>query len=126
MNRLLALSALAAALALPALAQAQTAAPRQCVSREQLRSTKVADDSTINARVGKDIWQIKMVAPCSGLRMSRGGYVLNLHAGQNRFCGPIDFDISINDPITPGHCLVDSFRKLTPAEVAAIAAKDLP
>ena len=125
MKTLLAAAALTAlaALALPAAAQE---APRQCFMQSQMGASVIPDDSTINVKVSSDTWQIKMAGACGGLRLSRYGYVLTLHSGATTICGPLDLDISVGDPLTPNKCLVDSVRKLTVAEVAALPPRDKP
>ena len=63
---------IAAALsALPAIAAAQPAAPRQCFFQRNLNSWKEVGDRQVNLRVGvRDIYQIELNAPCLNLRWS--------------------------------------------------------
>ena len=123
MKTILAIAALAA-LATPALAQAP-AAPRQCFAQMQMGHTKAPDDSTLNIEVGRDIWQLKMAAPCNNLSFNTSGIILNMHSGTTSFCGPIDFDIATTGP-GGQKCFPQSLRKLSPAEAEAIPRKDRP
>ncbi len=122
MKTLLIGAALAAALATGA--SAQTGKLAQCFNTTEIRNSRVVDDSTINLKVRKDVYQIKMVAPCSRLRTSTNGYSLTLR-GSNQICSTLDLDIGVND-LGGGKCLAQSIRKLSPAEAAALPKKEMP
>jgi len=75
-------------------AQAQPKPRQAYVAVNQLGQTAAPDDSTLNARVGKDVWQIKMAVPCHNLSFNASGYLLNLHRRHNqhlRAAGPGHF-----------------------------------
>ena len=113
----------AVALAGPALAQPK---PKQeCFATNQLGHTTAPDDSTLNARVGKDVWQVKMASPCHNLSFNSSGYLLNLHSGVTNICGPVDLDITVRGP-GGEKCFPQTVRKLSAAEVAALPKKDVP
>ena len=124
MKTLIAATALAAlALAGPALAQPK---PRQeCFAVNQLGHTTAPDDSTLNARVNKDVWQIKMAAPCHNLSFNSSGYLLDLHSGVTNICGPVDLDITVRG-VGGEKCFPQTVRKLSAAEVAAMPKKAVP
>ncbi len=75
-------------------AQAQPKPRQAYVAVNQLGQTAAPDDSTLNARVGKDVWQIKMAVPCHNLSFNASGYLLNLYRRHNqhlRAAGPRHF-----------------------------------
>jgi hypothetical protein len=119
------IAATVAAVAIAFAAQAQPKPRQACFAVNQLGQTAAPDDSTLNARVGKDVWQIKMAVPCHNLSFNASGYLLNLHSGITNICGPLDLDISVLG-IGGGTCFTQSVRKLSPAEVAALPKKAIP
>jgi hypothetical protein len=115
----------AAVAALASSAQAQPKPRQECFAVNQLGQTAAPDDSTLNARVGKDVWQIKMASPCHNLSFNSSGYLLNLHSGVTNICGPVDLDITVRG-IGGEKCFPQTVRKLSPAEVAALPKKAVP
>lgn len=112
----------AVALAAASAAQAQPAKPsRQCISTRQIDNTTVVDDSTIHFRVGRQIYEMKMAAPCPRLKDNIGGFVMNLR-GSDQICSPLDLQISVNDNVG-GFCNASTLRALSPAELAALPKK---
>lgn len=115
----------AAVIAACSAANAQPArAPQQCFSARQIDNSVVADDSTINFKVGDRVYQTKMAAPCPRLKDSFGGYTMVLR-GSNVICDALDLQLSVND-IAGSACVADSLRPLTPAEIAALPPKEKP
>ncbi len=119
------IAATVAAVAIVFAAQAQPKPRQACFAVNQLGQTAAPDDSTLNARVGKDVWQIKLAAPCHNLSFNTSGYLLNLHSGITNICGPPDLDISVLG-IGGATCFPRSVRKLSPAEVTALPKKAVP
>jgi hypothetical protein len=115
---------LGAAYAVPATAQAPSG-PRQCFAQNQMGATKAPDDSTLNIRVMRDVWQLKMASPCNNLNFNTTGIIFNLRSGTTQFCGPIDFDIATTGP-GGTKCFPESLRKLTPEEMAALPVNARP
>lgn len=118
------LIAVLAAAALAPVALAQQSRPNQCFASREITNSRVVDDSTINFAVRDRVYQAKMVAPCPGLRRSFGGYSMTLRGG-DQICGALDLDIGVRD-IGGGKCVTQSLRQLTPAEAAALTAKEKP
>ena len=115
----------AIALAACSAAYAQPAKPvRQCFSTRQIDRSVVVDDSTINFKVGKQVYQMKMAGPCPRLKNNIGGYIMNLR-GSDMICEPLDVQIIVNDNVG-GFCNANSLRKLSPAEIGALPKKDNP
>jgi hypothetical protein len=98
--------------------------PRQCFSTRQIDRSVVVDDSTINFKVGRQVYQMTMAGPCPRLKNNIGGYIMTLR-GSDQICEPLDVQISVNDNIG-GWCNANGLRRLSPAEVAALPKKDVP
>ncbi len=117
------IATLAAAALAPA-AQAQEPRPNRCFASREITNSRVVDDSTINFAVRDRVYQAKMAAACPGLRNSVGGYSLTLRGG-DQICSALDLDIGVRD-IGGGKCIAQSLRQLSPAEAAALPAKEKP
>ena len=104
---------------------AQPVGDRQCFWASQVNSFQAVDDAHINIRVGAgDVYALTLFGPCHDIdwanRMtlvSRGGSLI---------CDGHDAEILA--PTTRGQltCAVQTVRRLTPAEVAALPAKAKP
>ena len=115
----------AVALAACSAAYAQPAKPvRQCFSTRQIDRSVIVDDSTINFKVGRQVYQMKLAGPRPRLKDTIGGYIMNLR-GSDQICEPLDVQIIVNDNIG-GFCNSKSLRRLTPDEVAALTDKEKP
>jgi len=115
----------AIALAACSAAHAQPAKPaRVCFSTRQIDRSVVVDDSTINFRVGRQVYQMKLAEACPRLKDNIGGYIMSLK-GSDQICEPLDVQISVNDNIG-GVCNAKSLRRLTPGEISALPKKDNP
>ena len=115
----------AVALAACSAASAQPAAsPRQCFSTRQIDNSVVVDDSTINFKVGREVYQVKMAGPCPRLKDNIGGFIMDLK-GSDQLCSPLDVQITVNDNIG-GRCNTKSLQKMSPAEVSALPPKERP
>ena len=115
----------AIALAACSAAYAQPAKPvRACFSTRQIDRSVVVDDSTINFKVGREVYQMKLAGACPRLKDNIGGYVMNLR-GSDQICEPLDVQISVNDNVG-GVCNSKSLRRLTLDEISALPKKDAP
>ena len=115
----------AIALAACSAAYAQPAKPaRQCFSTRQIDRSVVVDDSTINFKVGRQVYQMKMAGTCPRLKNNVGGYIMNLR-GSDQICEPLDVQIIVNDNIG-SFCNSKSLRRLSEAEISALAKRDAP
>jgi hypothetical protein len=117
------LSAIALAACSAAYAQPEKPA-RQCFSTRQIDRSVVVDDSTINFKVGRQVYQMKMAGACPRLKNNVGGYIMNLK-GSDQICEPLDVQIIVNDNIG-SFCNSKSLRRLTPDEISARPKKDAP
>lgn len=115
----------AVAVAACSAAYAQPAKPvRQCFSTREIDRSVVVDDSTINFKVGRQVYQMKLAGPCPRLKDNIGGYIMSLK-GSDQICEPLDVQIIVNDNIG-GFCNSKSLRRLTPEEITALPKKDAP
>ena len=115
----------AVAVAVCSAAYAQPAKPaRACFSTRQIDNSVVVDDSTINFRVGRQVYQMSLAGPCPRLKNNIGGYIMNLR-GSDQICEPLDVQITVNDNIG-GFCNAKGLRRLTPDEVSALPKEDTP
>ena len=115
----------AIALAACSAAQAQPAQPvRACFSTRQIDRSVVVDDSTINFKVGRQVYQMKLAGACPRLKDNIGGYIMNLR-GSDQICEPLDVQIIVNDNIG-AFCNSQSLRRLSQAEISALPKKETP
>lgn len=99
---------------------------RQCVFIRDVQNFETVDDQTINIRAGvRDIYQLKLFAPCQQARFAQGMAVRGT-GGTDQICNPLDAELVFRSPIGPERCLLNDIRKLTPAEVAALDPKFKP
>ena len=113
----------------PATATATATAkpPQQCFRISDWNGWRAPDAKTLYIRVGlRDIWKIGLAHECGMLR-SPSTHLVTRVRGTDQICAPIDLDLSVQDSggFTEG-CFIDSIRPLTPAESAALDAKNRP
>lgn len=126
-----ALAALLAAGALGTAAQAADApsggkpAAKQCFWARNVNSFNAVDDRTVNIRVGvKEIYRMELMGSCPDIRWTEGIAIVS--RGTSWICSGLDAEIVAPSAIGPQRCPVKVLRKLTPAEVAALPAKQKP
>lgn len=118
---------MAAALsALPAIAAAQPAAPRQCFFQRNLNSWKEVGDRQVNLRVGvRDIYQLELNAPCLNLRWSERLGIEN--RGSSSVCTGDTIILVVPDrAMGTDRCFARVLRKFTPEQAAALPPKQRP
>jgi hypothetical protein len=121
MMKLFVLAALAGAIA----ATSAAAQPKgdSCVLTRDLRNHTVVDNHTLYWDVGgRSVYRVTTSDSCLAGATSSDTIVLRDRASMGRICNKLDLDISVRG----AHCIVDSWTKLTPAEVAAIPRKLKP
>lgn len=101
------------------------AAGRDCFNADMVSSYAVADDTTVNLRVGvKDFYQIKLFGTCPDIKWSNA--IALESAGSSFVCTGIDLTVISPSPMGRQTCPATSIRRLTPEEVAALPPKQKP
>lgn len=129
MHRITPLVAAAAALALTAsAASAQQSKPeRQCFAWTAMRGTQPVGDKQLNIRVNtKDVWRLDLATPCPGIRQASRILDLQPIGSASAICNGSDLRLGVFIAGSRTECFIDKLTKLTPAEVAALAKRDLP
>ncbi|HVV33415.1 MAG TPA: hypothetical protein VHC73_09330 [Vitreimonas sp.] len=110
-------------------ADANMAANRDCFSSTQWRGWSApGDGDTLYLRVGlNDVYAVGLT-PGTHLHRFGDQFLVNQIRGSTQICSPIDLDLTLNDPHggIVRALVATSLRKLTPAEVEAIAPHDRP
>ena len=120
--------ALAAASAAPALA-ADAKPGQSCFWMRDIQSHSFGGPSTIYLRVAnRDVVQLETKGNCTAGHMQGDPLIFNPAPLTGRVCNPIDLDLKIGSPAggPPTPCIVDSIRKLSPAEAKALPKKIAP
>lgn len=105
---------------------AEASAGRQCVFVRNINSFRAVDRSTVLFRAGvNDIWRAELFAPCNDIQFTQ---VLGLRSrgGGSSICGPLDAELLVRGPTGQQRCPLNSLRRLTAEEVAALAPRDRP
>ena len=109
------------AMAAPAAKPAKT-----CFSARNVSNFAVADDRTVNIRVGvRDVYRLDLFGVCPDL----GGQnkIAIKSNGSSFICSPLDASIVVRGAFGRlERCEVRGMRKLTPGEVAALPSRDRP
>jgi hypothetical protein len=112
----------AALLALPA--AAQPAPPRQCFSVRDIQNVAAQDAFTVNLRVRpNDVFQAKTVVACPDVGF---GPALAYRSYSERICSETDLTLVTRSSFGPRDCALQSIRKLTPEETAALPKRARP
>ena len=128
-----------AALALAATAAVQaTAGPRdsgagdakparQCFSASRIANWARASDSVVNLRVaGGGYYQVALAGQClKAVSANQVTMTFKTDSGDD-VCAPLDLDVVVSNGGVPITCGVDSLRRLSPEEVAALPSKQKP
>jgi hypothetical protein len=117
-----ALALLALAATLPtAEAQPSAGGAPACFRLGQVENSKMSGLRTLYLRAGAHTYRLDFASDCNNL----GDEPIVLHPFSNsgEICHPIDLDVGFR---SGQRCLPSSLRRLTPAETAAIPAKDRP
>jgi hypothetical protein len=127
--RTLALAPLAAALALAGTARAApahaAAGDKSCFFSRNISGWRAADDQTVYLRVGvRDVYKLDLMTRCPDIDWNEKIGIKS--RGSSWICSGLDAEIISPSTIGPQRCPVQTLRKLTPQEVAALPKKDRP
>lgn len=124
-----------AAASVPAVTQAMTRPPsaqqqldaERCLRPGDIDSFKVGANNVVNLRLdGGTYYQVTLRDPCNGLIMEKAIAIEN-RARSSWVCNGEDLNILTRSPeVASGRCSISSFRKLSPAEVAALPQAEKP
>jgi hypothetical protein len=119
---------LATLLTLAGSAHAETAAKttnRSCFPASNVSGFRASDDKTVYLRVGvKDVYRLDLMGPCPDVDWNER--IALVSRGSSFICTGLDVDVVSHSPIGRQRCPVQTLRKLTPQEVAALPKKSLP
>ena len=94
-------------------------AKRQCFWTRDVNNFASRNNQVVNIRVGvNDVYQLQMMGPCQDVDWNQRIAIRS--RGGDYICTGLDAEIISHSPIGPQRCPVQSIRKLTPAEVAAL------
>jgi len=100
---------------------------RDCFRMSQLRGHKRVDARTLNIETGSGaIYRWEMSGSCLAGSSGNDPLVMSPTSGSDMICRPIDLDLKVMSGSILSPCIIKSFTKLTPAEVAALPAKQKP
>jgi len=107
--------------ALAAVAAATTAAAQtkyeSCVLTRDLRNHTVADAHTLYWDAGgRSVYRLTTSDSCLAGAVSSDPIILRDRGSMGRICNKLDLNISVRG----AHCIVESWTRLTPEEVAAL------
>ena len=122
-------SSYAAASADGAATQASATGGRSCFRVSNIRGQNVLDRDTVlfSTGVGRDdIYQVDMRSACLPGALASDPLVLRTTGASDVVCNRLDLDIGVKTPIGATPCLIESIRKLSAAEIAALAPRDRP
>jgi hypothetical protein len=100
-------------------------APR-CFSARDARSFRTVNSTTVNVRVGRDVYRLDLIGVCPDFAWTnRLGLVTR---GSSRICTGPALGASIVARGTSGtqRCAIRQVTALTPEEVAALSARERP
>jgi hypothetical protein len=100
-----------------------------CFRMSQIRNHKKFDDSTLLVEVGRgSVYRWEMGGRCLAGASSSDPLIMTPAAGGDVICRPIDLDLKVKSSgggfASP--CIIKSFVKLTPEQVAALPPKVRP
>ena len=125
--RPLAAASLIAALALAGTAQAASAASnnKNCFYSRNISSWRASGDQTVYLRVGvRDTYRLDLMTRCTDINWNEKIGIQS--RGSSWICSGLDAEIISPTSIGPQRCPVQTLRKLTPQEAAALPKKDRP
>ncbi len=101
---------------------------RSCFRLGSIRGQNVIDRQTVLFGVGvgqREVYQMKMRGACLD-NLNNDPLVLIPTGGSDQICDRMDMSVRVSTPIGSTPCLIESVRKLTPAEVAALTPDQRP
>jgi len=100
-------------------------AAKQCFWARSVNGFNAVDEHTVNIRVGvRDVYQMELMGSCPEIRWTER--IALVSRGSSWICTGLDAEVIAPSSIGPQRCPVTTLRKLTPAEVAALPAKQKP
>ena len=100
---------------------------RQCFSASRIANWARASDSVVNLRVsGEGYYQVVLAGRC--LKAVPANQIAMTFKTDNsdNVCAPLDLDVVVSNGGVPITCGVDSLRRLSPEEIAALPSKQKP
>ena len=115
------------AVGLAAAALSNTAEAQQCFRPHDIQGFTTANDNrTVYVRVGANrVFELRTTGVCPELA-SRNSIELNAAGSASTICSPIEVDLRVGSAGMSVACPVDSLRRLSPAETAALPSKLRP
>ncbi len=101
---------------------------RACFRLSSIRGQKVISRDTVLFRTGLgqgEIFRMDMANACLDT-MNSDPLVLTPSGGTDQICGRLDLSVRVATPIGATPCMIQDVRRLTPAEVAALAPDQRP
>jgi hypothetical protein len=100
---------------------------RQCFSVSRIANWTTADDKIVYLRVeGGEYFEVVLAGQClKPARSSNSALTFATNMGDD-VCKPMDLTVVVATGIAPLRCSVESLRRLTPDQVAALPAKQKP
>ncbi|MDB5438249.1 MAG: hypothetical protein JWM33_676 [Caulobacteraceae bacterium] len=119
----------------PAVTEAMTRPPTaqeqmnndRCLRPGDIDSFKVGANNVVNLRLdGGTYYQVTLRDPCNGLILEKQIAIEN-RARSSWVCNGEDINILTRSPeVASGRCTIQSFRKLSPSEAAALPQAEKP
>ena len=98
-----------------------------CFRMSQIRNHKKFDNSTLMVEVGRgSVYRWEMGGACLAGASSSDPLIMSPVAGADVICRPIDLNLKVKTGPIASPCIIKSFRKLSPDEIAALPAKARP
>ncbi|MDP3852572.1 hypothetical protein [Phenylobacterium sp.] len=102
-------------------------ASRDCFRMSQLRGHKRVDAKTLHIEAGnRAVYRWEMSGSCLAGASSNDPLVMSPAGGSDLICRPIDLDLKVMSGVMLSPCIIKSFTRLTPAEVAALPPRLKP
>jgi hypothetical protein len=110
----------------PTVASAASSEGRQCIHIPSVNSFTAVDRDTVNVRVGvNDVYQLDLLGSCRDIDWNLS-VALRSRGGGSFACDALGLEVVSPSAIGPDVCPVASMRKLSDAEVAALAPRERP
>ena len=100
---------------------------RQCFYTRDVSNYEAVSDSVVNLRVGvNDIYRAELFVPCQEVRFTEGLAIRHIGGGTSAVCSGLDAELIVPTSTGPRTCALNSIRKLSAAEVAALPRRERP
>ncbi|HVJ01100.1 MAG TPA: DUF6491 family protein [Sphingomonas sp.] len=101
--------------------------PRRCFLPREVRNFTAVNSTTVNVRVGRDIYRIETFGFCPDLGWTNR-MAIRTTGGSSMICVGSGLGVSIltRGPSGRRSCQVRSIRALTPQEIQALPRRDRP